>query len=188
MVVLAFLTHVISGHSNVHFAIFRRLLSLPAGEAPSNIYILSDEPLRKRVASLPRSAHTAVTFCAIDDTDVLGSVASTFRGPPLSFFTPAGRRVLREHIVPATFLRPEVYLRRYSRIMAVLQEIKPDLVIVDLLLGTPGFDACTKLRLRYVIEAPVASLDVVRASQPRGRGFWKYPMCVLPFRPNIRTR
>jgi hypothetical protein len=181
MVVLAFLTHVISGNSNVHFAIFRRLLSLPRGEAPSQIHIIGDEPVRKRVDRLPSSPHTSVTFHVLDQTDVLANVgptSDTMRGPPLSFFTPAGIRVFQDVVVPLLIFRPDVYLRRYAQLLSIFQDIKPDLVVVNILLGTAGFDACNALGLRFIFEAPISSLDVERMSQPGGQGLWKYPVYV----------
>jgi hypothetical protein len=190
MVVLAFLTHVISGNSNVHFAIFRRLLSLPRAEAPSQIHIIGDEPLRKRVDRLPSSPHTSVTFHVLDQTDVLPSFLSnsdTLRSPPISFFTPAGIRVFKDLFVPAAMLRPDVYLRRYAQLLSIFQDIKPDLVVVNILLGTPGFDACKTLGLRFIFEAPISSLDVERMSQPGGQGLWKYPMYVFTLSLKVAT-
>jgi hypothetical protein len=189
MVVLAFLTPVIHGHSNVHLTVYRRLLALsPAEGAPAHIHILGDEPLRKRVAQLPSSEHTAVSFHALDPVDVLASGAefASIRTPPLSAVKRGGTSGLR-NFFPIMFPPADVYLHRYERIVEILREAKPDMVVADILFANLGVDACHTLNLRYAILAPVGSLDISSMTQPGGRGMWKYPMPVLaPYRPASR--
>jgi hypothetical protein len=183
MAVLAFLTPVIHGHSNVHLTIYRRLLALsPAEGAPAHIHILGDEPLRKRVNQLPSSEHTAVSFHALNPADVhaSGTESTLLRTPPLSAVKPGGMSGLRE-LLPIMFPPVDVYLHRYARIVEILREIKPDIVVADLLFARLGVDACHTLNLRYAILAPVGSLDISTMTQPGGRGMWKYPMPVLTF-------
>jgi hypothetical protein len=181
MAVLAFLAPVIHGHSNVHLTIYRRLLALsPAEGAPAHIHILGDEPLRKRVAQLPFSEHTAVSFHALDPVDVFASGAefASLRTPPLSAVRRGGTSGLR-NLMPIMFPPADVYLHRYERIVEVLREAKPDIVIADVLFANLGVDACHTLNLRYAILAPIGSLDMSTMTQPGGRGMWKYPMPVL---------
>jgi hypothetical protein len=178
MVTLAFLTQVMAGHSNVHFAIFRRLLALPASEAPTHIQIIGDEPLRKRVAGLPASVHTRVTFHPLDATDVMGGMSNNVNAAlrsPERLGDTGGLRVLQRALANNIYLATDVYLRRYARVVSILQDIKPDLVVIDIMHNYVGRDACDKLGLRYIIEAPIASLDLARLVQPGGRGLWKQP-------------
>jgi hypothetical protein len=177
MVVLAFLVPVLAGHSNVHFAILHRLLSLPISEAPTQIHIIGDEPLRQRIMTLPASDYTRVAFHPLDSVDTLAPFISNseqLRSPPFSP-GPTGLRVLDRALIPVVFLSPDTFLRRFARTLSILQDVKPDLVVIDVLHGSVGSDACRKLDLRYVRVAPVSSLDMSRATQPGGRSFWKYP-------------
>jgi hypothetical protein len=186
MVVLAFLAPSIHGHANVHLTIYRRLLALsPAEGAPAHIHILSDEPLRQRVAQLPSSEHTVVSFHAIESVDVLKSVGDGpfMRVPPLS----VGTSALHGQLMQAMCWPPDVYLRWYERIIEILKEVKPNLAIVDFLYAALGVDVCRTLSLRYVTLAPLSSLDAAGLSQPGGRGLWKYPAYVqfLSFRSSV---
>jgi hypothetical protein len=178
MAILAFLTPVPHGHSNVHLAILRRLLELPVPDAPSQIHVLADEPLRKRILQLPSSPHTAVSFHVLDDEDVFAGLsnADDLRVPPLSLVRPGGLRALTGNFVPIMCPPPTTYLRRYARISDVLRDIRPDLVVVDILFSALGADVCRTLGLRHVMQAPLASLDTAVLTQPGGRGLWKYPM------------
>jgi hypothetical protein len=179
MVVLAFLTPVPQGHSNVHFTIYRRLLALSAAEgAPAQIHVIGDEPLRARVAQLPPSEDTAVSFHVLDAEDMFESLSdsASLRVPPLSVAKRGGTTGLHGNFMPIMCPPADVYLRRYERIVEVLKEAKPDLVVVDLIFAALGADVCRTLSLRYAILAPISSLDIAALSQPGGRGLWKYPM------------
>jgi hypothetical protein len=180
MVALAFLAPVPHGHSNVHLAIYRRLLALPAADAPAHIHVLADEPFRKRVTQLPASPHTRVSFHALNEEDAYATVANpdTLRVPPLSLTARGGTRALHGSFVPIMCPPATLYLSQYARMLDVLKDIKPDLVVVDVLFAALGADVCRTLHLRYAILAPIGSLDVSLFTQPGGRALWKYPMRV----------
>jgi hypothetical protein len=179
MTVLAFLAPVPHGHSNVHFTIYRSLLALPVDKAPSHIHIIGDEPLRKRIDQLALPSYCKVSFHALDPVDIFDVIISDksqLRVPPLSVLKPGGLRGLRGHFVPIVCPPSAVYLSRYQRILAALEKIQPDLVIIDVIFVAVGLDVCRTLNLRYAILAPTASLEISVMSQPGGRGLWKYPM------------
>jgi hypothetical protein len=158
MAVLAFLTPVPHGHSNVHLAILRRLLELRPPDAPSQIHVLADEPLRKRILQLPSSSHTTVSFHVLDDEDVFAGLsnADDLRVPPLSLVRSDDLRALTGNFVPIICPPPSTNLglRRYARISDVLRDIRPDLVVVDIFFSALGADVCRTLGLRHVMRAP----------------------------------
>ena len=71
------------------------------------------------------------------------------------------------------------YVRLCDSIKGIIEELNPDLVVVDSLLNA-GFDACHFLNRRFVTSSPNTPMDIARAHQPWLKGVWYYPMFVLP--------
>ena len=78
-----------------------------------------------------------------------------------------------------TFLVRSAYMQIYHSIRRVIEELDPSLVVVDMLLNA-GFDACYSLNREFVMSSPNNALDIARKDQPWLKGFWRYPLFVLP--------
>jgi hypothetical protein len=175
---LAFLTPVAHGHSNIHFTIFKYLLTTArTDDLHLYIHIISDEPQRKRVDALPASPHATITFHAMADEDIHQAFqdGNLLRGPPLSLAYENGIRSL--HIIPDILNPlPSIFLSRVHRVTQLLQDIRPDVFVVDVLIHAIGLDAANKASVPHVTIGPTASIDMSAVTQPGGRGLWKYPL------------
>jgi hypothetical protein len=176
---IAFLPPVIKGHANVHLATITRLLAMGLDDSPRlHIHVLADAPLRKEVEALPRSSLHSLTFHTLGEQDHILTYTEdgteTMRQPPPSLLRADGLRFFRllaSIISPS----PEIYLQHYGKILNILEEIKPDFAVADVLYNS-GVDACIKAGIKYAVMTPFCSLDLARWIQPLGRGLWKYPM------------
>jgi hypothetical protein len=173
---LAFLAPVIRGHANIHFTIFHYLLTEPrTDDLHLDIHIISDEPQRKRFSTLPSSPHATLTFHAMGDEDMHMAFHSGVRVPPLSVAYRNGIRMM--HVISdLLYPPPAVYISRVHRITQVLEDVRPDLFVVDTLIYAMGQDATKKADVPHVVIGPTASIERSAVSQPGGRGFWKYPV------------
>ncbi|OKO97557.1 hypothetical protein PENSUB_10351 [Penicillium subrubescens] len=72
--------------------------------------------------------------------------------------------------------RPLEYRKAYESCIAMIEKLRPDVVVVDPILHV-GLDACRTVKpARVVILWPVPLKDVVIAIQPMAGIFWKYPV------------
>ena len=71
------------------------------------------------------------------------------------------------------------YVRLCDDIKRMIEELNPGIVVVDTLMGA-GIDACYSLDRKFVVNIPTTPLDSARPLQPWLKGFWYYPMFVLP--------
>jgi hypothetical protein len=152
---LAFLAPVIRGHANIHFTIFHYLLTEPrTDDLHLDIHIISDEPQRKRFSTLPSSPHATLTFHAMGDEDMHMAFHSGVRVPPLSVAYTNGIRMM--HVISdLLYPPPAVYISRVHRITQVLEDVRPDLFVVDTVVYDPGGVGIEGVR------------DVVRSDQRR---------------------
>lgn len=65
-------------------------------------------------------------------------------------------------------------MRVYESCKKVIEEIHPDLVIIDAIFS-PGLDACFALNQKFMLSSPNAPLDATRGLQPWFKGLWYYP-------------
>ena len=70
------------------------------------------------------------------------------------------------------------YIRLYERIKKLIEDLNPDVVVVDFLMN-PGLDACYSLNREFVVSSPNTPIDIARKDQPWLQGFWYYPQFVL---------
>ncbi|KAF3390421.1 hypothetical protein F1880_009304 [Penicillium rolfsii] len=72
--------------------------------------------------------------------------------------------------------RPSEYRIAYESCVAMIEKLRPDVVVIDPILHV-GLDACRTVKpARVVILWPVPLKDVVVALQPKAGIFWKYPV------------
>jgi hypothetical protein len=182
MRVIAFLSPVPSGHSNVHVSVIKRILASRSSEDDPPLlalHVISDEPLRERIRALPDSEHTTIAFHALGTTDVFSDITadmSQLRVPPLSLVRAGGLQAFTGTFMPTMCPEPGVYLDRYLRLLTILQNIKPDIVVIDIVFASLGRDACNQIGAPFIVQAPISSLDLSLMTQPGARGFWKFPM------------
>jgi hypothetical protein len=171
---IAFLTPTIHGHSNIALTIIRRLQST---YTECNVHVFGDKSLGKRFTQNPEIFHS------IGETDMLqacaaratsNTTAENFRSPPISLRRKGALSVIAGlgHIIAPA---PEEYLGRYQKMLQFIQEMKPDLLVVDVLYGPMGLDLSITTGVPYVLLSPTASLDVAFFHQPRWEAFWKLP-------------
>jgi hypothetical protein len=179
---LAFLTPYIHGHSNVHLTILHRLLTMkPQGVSRLAIHVIGDEPLRPRLASLPVPAsHCTLAFHPMGTRDYLEDFVDTkhLKKPPPTFSNTGSLHIYRD-ITYVMNREPTEFLSRYSKLLDVLECVRPDMVVVDMLYRSLGVDACRKAGADWVILSPSSSLDFSSLTQPQGRGLWHYPAYVF---------
>lgn len=70
---------------------------------------------------------------------------------------------------------PPELVNMYARHVAIIQEVTPDLVVVDALYS-PGLMAAQQCKTRWMVLAPNTIKDFAAFQQPRGAGLWKYPV------------
>ena len=73
------------------------------------------------------------------------------------------------------------YVRICESIKKIIQGINPDITVVDSLFNA-GFDACYSLNRSFVMNSPNTPTDIERFQLPWLKGFWYYPVFVLPTR------
>jgi hypothetical protein len=76
--------------------------------------------------------------------------------------------------------RPSEYQKAYKSCLEMIDELRPDVVVVDPLLYV-GLDACRAAKARVAVLWPVPLKDMVVAIQPKAGMLWKYPVYVIPF-------
>ena len=73
------------------------------------------------------------------------------------------------------------YVRICESIKKIIEGINPDIIVVDSLFNA-GFDACYSLNRSFVMNSPNTPTDIERFQLPWLKGFWYYPVFVLPTR------
>ena len=104
------------------------------------------------------------------------AILTGWGGECTSFFL-----LLRVWVVDVRRLPGSAYVRICDSIKKVIEGINPDIVVVESLLDA-FFDACYSVNCRFVMSTPNTPMDIERPHLPWLKGFWYYPMFVLPAR------
>jgi hypothetical protein len=80
-------------------------------------------------------------------------------------------------LIPAVMLpwRPEEFIAIYREAERVLEEVKPDITVIDPIF-TPGLTLCHHLNVNWMVLAPNTIKDFALPSQPGLAMLWKYPL------------
>jgi hypothetical protein len=162
----------------VHFTVLNYLLTTPRTNGLCfEIHLISDEPQRARFDTLPTPAHATLTFHALGAEDMyhIFHDGSVLRAPPYSVMYKNGIRMLsvfRDGLHPS----PDRFLSRVHRIVQVVQDVRPDVFVFDIVIHAMGLDAANKAGIAHIVIGPTASVESFSISQPGGRGPWKYPL------------
>lgn len=181
---LVFLAPVEQGHSNVHRAICSHLLSTNLPEVASlSIHVIGDEPARSQWHHLIQESDTSsLVFHAMgthnhleigNNGERIQDHTNFLKSKPASLAV--GGLELCERISSLIYKSPTEYLTRYQAIRRVISEVKPDMVILDILFRNMGRDACNTEGYKYIVLSPGTSIDHAALHQPRGAGLWKFP-------------
>lgn len=175
---ILFLTNSELGQCNVAFAVAEEFLR--RGEFA--VHLGSYSPLAGLVDELNKrfDCCRSVEFHEIPgpsmtDLAVRSNVGLLFHRPGVKGATQGFQKV-------ATAIknwRPSEYHTAYKSCIAMIEKLRPDIVVVDPILHV-GLDACRTAKARVAMLWPVPLKDVVIAIQPKAGIFWKYPVYVFP--------
>ena len=176
---ILFLINEELGQANVCLSLLHSLLIRSSPE----IHLASWPNLQSRIqeissdASLTTGHDLTVTFHPLP---CLGMVKSVYRhvtdsipGHGRGFIN--AFRVYSDLRVVLSPRSTKEYLEIYDRCVGIIEEVRPDLVVLEPLFAF-GFDACKRLDQKYVVVAPNALKDVALFEQPRLAMLWKFPV------------
>ena len=88
----------------------------------------------------------------------------------------AGALFAYDSVLPATFApwHGTEYMIGYSSTTEIIDEIDPELVIIDPLFSQ-AVDACNALKQKHMILSPNTLKELVLDKQPSGGALWKFP-------------
>ncbi|KAJ5153391.1 uncharacterized protein N7482_009869 [Penicillium canariense] len=171
---ILFLTNNELGQCNVAFAVAEEFLR--RGEFTVHIGSYSPlaglvEDLNKRVDCGRSVEFHEILGPSMTDLAVRSNVGLLFHRPGVKGATQGFQKV-------ATAIRnwrPSEYHIAYQSCLAMIDKVRPDIVVVDPILHV-GLDACRTAKARVVVLWPVPLKDVVITIQPKAGIFWKYPV------------
>ncbi|CAN8101544.1 unnamed protein product [Discula destructiva] len=180
------------GQANVILATSYAIL---ASGAPVELHIGSEHPTRPEVEatvrladkSLPASAPHAIHFHGIDGVSHFRAMTRPQTGIMEAFDLPlpsfANAAVLMRRFSYAILpWEANELVDMYAQNVALLQELKPDLTVIDPLY-CPGMTAARHLDIKWTVLAPNTIKDFATLAAPRGAALWKYPVAgsALPY-------
>jgi hypothetical protein len=177
---ITFICTPLSGHANIHLANLTYLLSLPPSASPPlNLHLISEEPTRRRIASLPSSNRHTFTFHAFSDTSFHNERVAHENWPRIPPVRPSLARGKWTYgsVAEVIAMPPQTHLAYHDSIVNILNQLKPDLVLADILL-LPALEACITTDVRWGLLSPGSCLDTYRLQQPKAGAFWRVPRCV----------
>lgn len=180
------------GQANVILATSYAIL---ATHAPVELHIGSEHAMKPEVEATVRLANDllkiaapyTIHFHGMDGTSQFqammrpGTGIKEAWGRPVPNFRNAA--IFMAHFPRAAMpWEPAEFVDMYAQNVALLQEVAPDLVVVDPLY-IPGITATQQLKMKWTVLAPNTIKDFAAVHQPRGAGLWKYPLIGsgLPF-------
>lgn len=146
------------GDYRVHMASFRPL-------AP-----MVDELNKRAGAAHPAEFHEIWGPC-MTDLAIRSNVGLLFHRPGISGAVEGFTKVS----TAMSNWRPSEYAKAYRSCIAIIEKIRPAVVVVDPILHV-GLDACETTKMRMVVLWPVPLKDVVILIQPKAGALWKYPV------------
>ena len=141
-----------------------------------DIHVGSFAELEKRVDSIRSRSGSPVTFHTIHATSLAQAAAEKGASPGEVVHPPSNKSNKVLHLLN-TVLMPwdnEEYLRIVQEVEQLVNSLGADAVVIDTLFA-PAIDGCRLAGRRYLLNTPTQTLDMVRMSQPKLRGFWYYP-------------
>jgi hypothetical protein len=165
------------GQANVILAVIYELLIWRKYE----VHVASFAPLKGRIKELNELAATnessAAVFHTVPGTAALEALTAKdeFIGP----YPPGIRGAIDTYRVTlpavANAWNEHEYMTGYESCNQILQDVKPDVTVVDPLFSQ-GLEACTKIPRECVILSPNTLQDILRKRQPFSRlHFFRYP-------------
>jgi UDP:flavonoid glycosyltransferase YjiC (YdhE family) len=162
-----FFTNAELGQSNVMLAVGSEL----AADEDFDVHIASFASMRDLVP--PEINFHALRGTCMKDVFTSKGLEYFPRHPPgVQGAMQSYREILQALMAP---WENEDYLDLYDNCVSLIQELRPDAVVVDPLLG-PAIDACSTHHKKYIVLSPGTFKDHVINLQPRAEVLWKYPV------------
>lgn len=172
------------GQANVFLAAGHALQAL---EADVQIHFASFAPISKDVSSASEYSVKCTkgarpwTFHLLDGLNMMDAVAtkpgSERLGPALDAHPSFSTKMEILQLFMLLMLPhdgPE-FLEVYHNFMRVVEEVQPDMIVVDSLFA-PALTACRHRNLKHVVLSPNTLKDFSAALQPWGAMLWKFPV------------
>ncbi|KAI1809728.1 glycosyltransferase family 1 protein [Poronia punctata] len=169
---ILFFTNAELGQSSVMLAVASELATASGDDDEDyDVHIASFSGLANSVPP-EISFHALPGICMKDAFTAKGFDFFPRHAPGVQGAMQSYRTILQALMAP---WEDETYLGLYDRCVELIEELRPDAVIVDPLLG-PALDACSTHHKRYVVLSPGTFKDHVINLQPRLEVLWKYPV------------
>jgi len=173
------------GQANVFLAVGHALQAL---DKDVQIHFTSFEPISKDVSTSsehsvkctpgaePWAFHLLDGVSFMDSIYASGEAAERLEHAMLQRPTFSSVMTMMS-IIPTMLLpwRNSAFVEVYQSFARVIDEIQPDIIVVDSLF-TPALTACHHLKLKHMVLSPNTLKEFAAALQPRGAVLWKYPV------------
>jgi hypothetical protein len=172
-----FITTEASGLSNVHLAATTSLLE----KHPSvEIHFASFPKLREklnRISSAAEGNTRPIEFHELPGLDMTNAVLRQWKNFDYLISPPAFRglkKTLRDYGVISTSWEPEEHYAIYKRLLEIVEEVDPAIIVLDAVFAPAG-DLVANVNRRFTFLSPNTANELFAMDQPWGAGFWKYP-------------
>lgn len=175
-----FITSEPSGLSNVHLATTYALLE---NHPNVEVHYASFTKLEKRLrqtsdAAVKKNPNARpVTWHGVSGTNLETSFYRTL-GSANGMIEDTGVRGMAKKVhdlrVLLTSFTAEEHWETYQRLVQIIEEVDPALVVIDHVLK-PATDLTENVNRRFITISPNALVDLIVDRQPWGAMFWKYP-------------
>jgi hypothetical protein len=147
-------------------------------EQVAEIHIASFSPAAERVGKLSEEIGVPLSFHPYSGPSYLEAAKQIGLGNGI-VHEPACKSLEAFRILDSVLAvyDADEYLRQIKETKALILDIDPDVIVVDMLLHS-AFDACIALNRRFIVNSPIQALDICRMTQPRLKGLWYYPASV----------
>ncbi|KAH8898630.1 UDP-Glycosyltransferase/glycogen phosphorylase [Thozetella sp. PMI_491] len=187
-----FFTNSDYGQANVVLATAH---SLAVAAPDVQIHIASFQPLRDAVQAASDFATASMSRSSAVKSFIFHQIEGTSWGPasfrpeigiaPANDLTPGLLNSAKcVSLIPSVMLpwRPAEFTAIYHESERVLEEVKPDLIVLEPLF-TPGLTLCHHMKLKWMVLAPNTLKDFALPLQPGLAMLWKYPLTcsAMPF-------
>lgn len=169
-----FFTNSELGQCNVALAVAEEFLR----RGDFRVHMASFRPLARMVEELNKRADAAhpaefheIWGPCMTDLAIRSNVGLLFHRPGVSGAVEGFTKVS----TAMSNWRPSEYAKAYRSCIAIIEKIRPAVVVVDPILHV-GLDACETTKMRMVVLWPVPLKDVVILNQPKAGALWKYPV------------
>lgn len=158
---------ILANDVEIHIASFE---GLEQAALKTNQLVVDNSPGKQSSRLIFHRLHGRSQFEACIGPDV--DLFKAYDRPP-TFFNAARTILCIEGIMQPW--RSEEFVDLYQQSLYILNNVKPDLTVVEPLF-TPGLTLCNHLGINWIVLAPNTIKDFAVPLQPRLAALWRYPM------------